>query len=129
MYRCPFSPAFATISSGERASIGEFAGGATCGATGSDTGGGVDSTTLGAASGVVAASGLVGSSESVLGAVELDVAATDVLVAAEVDSDASLSDWLLQPLRSRPAAATQRTSLFVFITRECYTPYRLVCPF
>ena len=80
MYRCPFSPAFATISSGERASIGAFAGGA----TGSDTAGGVDSTTLGAASGVVAASGLVGSSESVLGAVELDVAATDVLVAAEV---------------------------------------------
>lgn len=128
MYRCPFSPAFATISSGDRASIGEFAGGATCGATGSDTCGGVDSTTLGAASGV-AASGLVGSADRDSGAAELDVAAIDVLVAAEVDSAALLSDWLLQPLRSRPAAATQRTSLFVFITRECYTPYRLVCPF
>lgn len=124
MYRCPFSPAFATISSGDRASIGEFAGGA----TGSDTCGGVDSTTLGAAS-AGAASGLAGNSGSELGAVELDVAATVVLVAAEVDSAALLSDWLLQPLRSRPAAATQRTSLFVFITRECYTPYRLVCPF
>lgn len=128
MYRCPFSPAFATISSGERASIGAFAGGATCGATGSVTGGGVDSTTLGAASGV-AAGGLVASADSDSGAAELDVAAIDVLVAAEVDSAALLSDWLLQPLRSRPAAATQRTSLFVFITRECYTPYRLVCPF
>lgn len=128
MYRCPFSPAFATISSGERASIGEFAGGATCGATGSDTGGGVDSTTLGAASGV-AAGGLVASADRDSGAAELDVAAIDVLVAADVDSVALLSDWLLQPLRSRPAAATQRTSLFVFITRECYTPYRLVCPF
>jgi hypothetical protein len=128
MYRCPFSPAFATISSGDRASIGEFAGGATCGATGSDTGGGVDSTTLGAASGV-AAGGLVSSADRDSGAAELDVAAIDVLVAAEVDSAALLSDWLLQPLRSRPAAATQRTSLFVFITRECYTPYRLVCPF
>ena len=128
MYRCPFSPAFATISSGDRASIGEFAGGATCGATGSDTGGGVDSTTLGAASGV-AAGGLVASADRDSGAAELDVAAIDVLVAADVDSAALLSDWLLQPLRSRPAAATQRTSLFVFITRECYTPYRLVCPF
>jgi hypothetical protein len=128
MYRCPFSPAFATISSGDRASIGEFAGGATCGATGSATGGGVDSTTLGAASGV-AAGGLVASADRDSGAAELDVAAIDVLVAADVDSAALLSDWLLQPLRSRPAAATQRTSLFVFITRECYTPYRLVCPF
>lgn len=128
MYRCPFSPAFATISSGDRASIGEFAGGATCGATGSVTGGGVDSTTLGAASGV-AAGGLVASADRDSGAAELDVAAIDVLVAADVDSAALLSDWLLQPLRSRPAAATQRTSLFVFITRECYTPYRLVCPF
>jgi hypothetical protein len=128
MYRCPFSPAFATISSGDRASIGEFAGGATCGATGSDTCGGVDSTTLGAASGV-AAGGLVASADRDSGAAELDVAAIDVLVAADVDSAALLSDWLLQPLRSRPAAATQRTSLFVFITRECYTPYRLVCPF
>lgn len=128
MYRCPFSPAFATISSGDRASIGEFAGGATCGATGSVTGGGVDSTTLGAASGV-AAGGLVASADRDSGAAELDVAAIDVLVAAEVDSAASLSDWLLQPLRSRPAAATQRTSLFVFITRECYIPYRLFCPF
>ncbi len=128
MYRCPFSPAFATISSGDRASIGAFAGGATCGATGSVTGGSVDSTTLGAASGV-AAGGLVASADSDSGAAELDVAAIDVLVAAEVDSAALLSDWLLQPLRSRPAAATQRTSLFVFITRECYTPYRLVCPF
>uniref|UniRef100_UPI0038B3BAF7 hypothetical protein n=1 Tax=Staphylococcus aureus TaxID=1280 RepID=UPI0038B3BAF7 len=63
------------------------------------------------------------------GAAELDVAAIDVLVAADVDSAASLSDWLLQPLRIRPAAATQRTSLFVFITRECYIPYRLFCPF
>ena len=126
MYRCPFSPAFATISSGDRASIGAFGSGTAF--AGGATGGGVDSTTLGAASGVTA-SGLVGSSDSVLGAVELDVAATDVLVAADVDSAASLSDWLLQPLRSRPAAATQRTSLFVFITRECYTPYRLVCPF
>lgn len=128
MYRCPFSPAFATISSGERASIGAFAGGATGGATGSDTCGGVDSTTLGAASGV-AAGGLVASADRDSGAAELDVAAIDVLVAADVDSAALLSDWLLQPLRSRPAAATQRTSLFVFITRECYTPYRLVCPF
>ena len=128
MYRCPFSPAFATISSGERASIGAFAGGATGGATGSDTCGGVDSTTLGAAS-AGSASGLVGNSGSELGAVELDVAATVVLVAADVDSAALLSDWLLQPLRSRPAAATQRTSLFVFIARECYTPYRLFCPF
>lgn len=128
MYRCPFSPAFATISSGDRASIGEFAGGATCGATGSVTGGGVDSTTLGAASGV-AAGGLVASADRDSGAAELDVAAIDVLVAADVDSAALLSDWLLQPLRSRPAAATQRASLFVFITRECYTPYRLVCPF
>lgn len=128
MYRCPFSPAFATISSGDRASIGEFAGGATCGATGSVTGGGVDSTTLGAASGV-AAGGLVASADRDSGAAELDVAAIDVLVAADVDSAASLSDWLLQPLRSRPAAATQRTSLFVFITRECYIPYRLFCPF
>lgn len=124
MYRCPFSPAFATISSGDRALIGEFAGGA----TGSATGGGVDSTTLGAASGV-AAGGLVASADKDAGAAELDVAATVVLVAADVDSAASLSDWLLQPLRSKPAAATQRTSLFVFITRECYTPYRLVCPF
>jgi hypothetical protein len=128
MYRCPFSPAFATISSGDRASIGEFAGGATCGATGSVTGGGVDSTTLGAASGV-AAGGLGASADRDSGAAELDVAAIDVLVAAEVDSAALLSDWLLQPLRSRPAAATQRTSLFVFITRECYIPYRLFCPF
>jgi hypothetical protein len=128
MYRCPFSPAFATISSGDRASIGEFAGGATCGATGSVTGGGVDSTTLGAASGV-AAGGLVASADRDSGAAELDVAAIDVLVAADVDSAASLSDWLLQPLRIRPAAATQRTSLFVFITRECYIPYRLFCPF
>ncbi len=128
MYRCPLSPAFATISSGDRASIGEFAGGATGGATGSVTGGGVDSTTLGAASGV-AAGGLVASADRDSGAAELDVAAIDVLVAADVDSAALLSDWLLQPLRSRPAAATQRTSLFVFITRECYTPYRLVCPF
>jgi hypothetical protein len=124
MYRCPFSPAFATISSGDRASIGEFAGGA----TGSVTGGGVDSTTLGAASGV-AAGGLVASADRDSGAAELDVAAIDVLVAADVDSAASLSDWLLQPLRIRPAAATQRTSLFVFITRECYIPYRLFCPF
>ncbi|MDJ0113855.1 hypothetical protein QM646_45830, partial [Rhodococcus erythropolis] len=107
MYRCPFSPAFATISSGDRASIGEFAGGATCGATGSATGGGVDSTMLGAASGV-AAGGLVASADRDSGAAELDVAAIDVLVAADVDSAALLSDWLLQPLRSRPAAATQR---------------------
>lgn len=83
---------------------------------------------LGAASGV-AAGGLVASADRDSGAAELDVAAIDVLVAADVESAALLSDWLLQPLRSRPAAATQRTSLFVFITRECYTPYRLVCPF
>ena len=126
MYRCPFSPAFATISSGERASIGAFAGGA----TGSDTAGGVDSTTLAAASGVVAASGLVGSLGKRTGGSR---------TRRRRDRRAGGSrKWIpmrrcrigcCSALRSRPAAATQRTSLFVFITRECYTPYRLFCPF